>query len=254
MRNLYKIVICEGKTDRILIGKYLTKKYDLHNRNDLKDTFDFRIKYVNDFYQKDDINIFVVEAHSSTELNACMKYFRDMMKFLEDDCIDKIVIVTDHDDKHAVGFCQNVKEVFNIRLSGKEKLKIGHVYNIEIKISDNINSCQLMYLIIPEINEGALETFLVEVLANVNNQFIIDGIKKFLDSVENMEHRSYLKTRGQRTKALLSMLLSAMYPERNNIPFNFLDEIDWTAKEKFNQFFDRVGNMLIGNSDFELHD
>ena len=248
MGTLYQIVICEGKTDRILLGRYLTEKYDFVNRNNLKDSLNFKIKYENDFYQKNDMNIFIVESHSSTELNACMKYFRDMMKFLENSFIDKIVIITDHDDEHAVGFCQNVKEVFGVKLSGKEKIEIGKIYNVEMAFDENKKIYQLMYVIVPEIEEGALETFLVDVLADDNNQFIIDGIKLFLDSVEDIKPRIYLKTRGQRTKALLSMLLAAMYPERNNIPFYFLDKIDWTTQEKFNQFFDKIGNMLIKNT------
>ena len=103
----------------------------------------------------------------------------------------------------------------------------------------------LMYILIPEHEEGALETFLVDVIADEDNKFIIDGLKIFLKNAEKEHSKKYLAERNERTKALLSMLLAAMHPNRNKIPFYFLDNIDWTDKEKFNSFFDKIGTMLL---------
>lgn len=244
VKNNYKIVLCEGKTDRILIGRYLVNKYGFKCENDRKEEVAFQIKYENDFYTKETDEIFVVQANSSTELNACMKYIRKMLNYLNNAIVAKIVIVTDHDDAHSVGFKQAVEEIFID--NRKQRLTIGEASNVKYKNKyDEELTLDLMYILIPEHEEGALETFLVDVIADDDNKFIIDGLKIFLKNAEKEHSEKYLAERNERTKALLSMLLAAMHPNRNKIPFYFLDNIDWTDKEKFNSFFDKIGTMLL---------
>lgn len=205
------ILLCEGKTDAIILSYYLgtVKGWNYHRNNKKKVNIPIRNKdteEVNWYKLKDDLlAIWSVGGKDNFEndeyiLNDLDKSFSDKGCFL------------------------NLKN--NEWIDG--------IYKNEF--DDEIN-VKCLTLIIPFDKKGALETFLLDAISELGDEekVLINRCKTFIDEFDLIK---YLNTERLRVKGELSTTLAVMYPDKVFTTIdNMLRNISWekykTVQESF---------------------
>lgn len=123
---------------------------------------------------------------------------------VNDNYFQSIVIITDRDEADTESsFIQRMEDVLNtenIVLDGELRNNQWTVCEMESQAGDRIQM-QLLVMIIPFEEKGAMETFLLNAIAGSNeyDKRIIEDCKKFVDNTD--KDHLYLKRRRLVTKA-----------------------------------------------------
>ena len=226
------LVLCEGKTDCILLQYYFEKVHSW-SRKEGK-AFHAVNKAWSNIYTKEDNHLFISETKGCSRLveglvtaitrnenvapGSCNEFF------------DKIIIFTDNDDKNTVGNLiddiknnlQKTSVVFATPIQ-KNMWNKGTVQTIEGK-----KQFELYVMFIPFDENGALETYLLNCVASNDpyDKAIIDKGNAFVDTIDPNE--KYLKQRRLKTKAKFDVYFSVrtsvdQYSERQSI----LKSVEW---------------------------
>lgn len=121
-----------------------------------------------------------------------------------DNYFQSIVILTDRDETDTESkFIRDMEAVLdceNVILNGEIKNNQWTACEMETGTGDKI-SMQLLVMVIPFEESGAMETFLLNAIASqdVYDKGIIEGCRNFIDNTDTQ--RRYLKGRRRITKA-----------------------------------------------------
>lgn len=220
------IIICEGASDFALIQYFMRKA----NGWD-----DFRRGIFNPCSDKSrDLKkngnlLTIISSNGCSRLlealSAVIEYNKNEPKI--DEKYLKIAIVTDNDDGNIeTDFLDDIKKKLNIK---SLQISNNKWFNYKIKdFADRLLTLEILPLIIPYDESGAMETFLLKAIAD-NNDYdkeIIRKTKNFVDTVDP-ENR-YNKRRGYKVKAKYEVFFSVRtaaeeWKERGNI----LRNISW---------------------------
>lgn len=236
------IIICEGFSDLVLI-QYFMRKANGWN--------DFRKGVFNPCSDKSrdlkkDGNILTIISSNGCSrlleaLLAVVEYNKNEPKIEEK--YSKIVIVTDNDDGNVeMNLIDDIKTklgILSVQIFNNQwfKYEIRDFANRNIKLD-------VLPLIIPYNENGAMETFLLNAIAN-NDDYDKEIIKKanaFVDTVDP-ENR-YNKRRGYKVKAKYEVYFSVRtaaeeWKERGNI----LRNISWEKYPLIQSGFKELSNL-----------
>lgn len=146
-----------------------------------------------------------------------------------DNYFQSIVIITDRDETDTESsFIRNMEEVLkneNVTVNGGIKNNQWITCEMETQTGDRLQM-RLLVMVIPFEENGAMETFLLDAIANQDayDKNIIEECKKFIDSTDT--ERRYLKGRRLITKAKFDAFFCVR-----------------TAAEQFNQRRDIIKNI-----------
>lgn len=219
------VILCEGSTDFVLLQHFMRRTYQWEYKSN---------KQINIAgqsarectLQKDDNTVSIIGCGGCNRLIPCLNY-ELMLNSVSalGEAYDKIVIITDRDEVLTEQeFSEQIEyqiKVYNGKYSGlitnNEWMEFSFIngYGDELKT-------KLLMLVIPFEETGAMETFLLNAIAEQDeyDKYIINQCNAFVDNVDNQ--RKYLNKRRYITKAKFDVYFSVrtsaeQFNERRNI-------------------------------------
>lgn len=234
------IIICEGHTDGILISYGLIKLsgYEYVRASIVQKEANLSFTQIDiNWYRKKGDYIGIVYA-GGNDFTAVMSQIIERNRFQFD--IFKILIITDHDDITAEnGRLQNIRDIINnISCNDFFLLDIGKWNYIDV--IDELkqkNQMAFYYMLIPEQDFGAMETFVIkEIMKKGIDEEIAANQTDFF--VDNFRSDKFLRKRRERIKAKLSVLLSVISPDRTFTTIDeYLKSVNWSEFEGYMDTF-----------------
>lgn len=238
---MMRIILCEGKTDAILLSYYLerTKEWH-HNKNPKK----FKAKFSSNdnravyHYIKDDKELAICAVGGKDNfINFYKEYIEHYIIDSESTDLDyKIAIVIDRDDRDTKEIEEYLSKNLspNISTIADKKWCANVVHN---RFGQEITISTLCVLI-PKDQQGALENLLLDALSEEKyKENIIKKSKCFVESIVP-EAKEIISTERLELKTKLGVSLAVLYPEK---VFSLIDEqlktIHWEKSKIINECF-----------------
>ncbi|ANQ54620.1 hypothetical protein BG95_04260 [Thermosipho sp. 1063] len=229
-----RLIICEGNTDKELIGFYLEKRGNFKVQS--KRTF-FNVELENNQFQTNlsrntNENIAIVSVGGKSRIKP---FFTKAKEYIsqtryDKELIQKIIILLDRDE--------DTDEIL-IKLIGNGIKNINAWQKISIpnQLFDEI-FVEVLVLVIPPDNPGAIERFVIDSLRN-NHTYIIEKIENTIDDISINRYLS--KKERIKDKAKLGCILSILSPEWSlNKITEKIKTIDWLKIETFNKLYSKI--------------
>ncbi len=236
-----KLILCEGKTDAILLSYYLEKTCGWTPRNTLKN---LAIKADDSkgesayWYRKDSDCLLICGVGGKDRFGT---FFRDrILAAMIDSCaFSKIAVVTDKDDRAVLSIRDSFQSIFKpVITRAKNNVWVTNQYRDSFGMDAHV---EFLLLTIPEDKEGALETLLLDAISeNEYDKMIVDKSKSYIESIEPYALKYIGKTR-LKLKASLGVTWAIQYPEKI---FSFINEqiksIAWEKSQLLSKCFEEL--------------
>ena len=242
------IIICEGETDFVFLQHFMIK---VNGWNDSKQMPNpsFRSNVNNslsrDFF-KDSNMLTIISCGGCGNIKTV---FEEVIRRNENEIEDserysKIVILTDNDED-----CVEEKIIFELNDILKNKVQISNNKWTTLTFEDTVHNqfdSELLLLIIPFDENGALESFLLESISK-KNTYDAEIIKKAKEFVDNADpEKKYLSHRGFVTKARLYAYFAIrieptvnQFRQRQNV----LTNVPWEKYENVRTIFKELKKL-----------
>ena len=221
------MIICEGESDQIILSYYFINQFHYKHTNKLNKILDIKpsnkkkeTEFVNLYTRAEDgdeVVIWAIGGQSRFE-EALQALLVKNRKNLPNEVYSKILIITDHDNENET---EQLWKTLNVKLKSFEidtTLSSGQWTEGKQKIGfDEPLSIKFLGLAVPPDEDGALETFLLNALAEQeNNRYLAQESKNFVKNlIANKDKiKPYLSERGLRVKAPLAVFFAIAYPGR----------------------------------------
>ncbi len=233
-----KLILCEGKTDAILLSYYLEKvagwKYTTKSPSGLK----FKKSNENesvDWYRKDQDCLLICGVGGNSNFG---KFFINRIKAPQvmTDAFEKIVIITDRDDRAEDEICTSLLEdTSHFFQNIKNRQWCKNTYQNDFKMQKEL---QLLLLVIPTEHAGALENVMLDAIAeDAYDKNIVDKTEVFVKQMRK-EAAKYISSNRLQLKAHLGVTWAIQYPEK---VFSVINEqiksVRWEQSETLEQCF-----------------
>ena len=235
------VLLCEGSTDFALLQYFMRT---VHNWNDsnLKMLQDRKKIEINRTLTKDQRTLTIGGCGGCNKIPTAFEFILDInRKANNSEAFNKIVIVTDRDE------CNTERDFINCLINSLSKYKFhltSELKNnswIEVEYVNGQNrkkTCQILLLIVPFEQNGAMETFLLE---SITQNYPYDGTiistgNNFVDSID--PEKRYLSKRRYITKAKFDVYFSIrtavdQFQQRQDI----LKNIKWEEYQNIQDCF-----------------
>lgn len=235
------IILCEGRTDAILLSYYLIRVYGWeYIKKGPKKHLDFKPsdnQEIN-WYKKDDnyLMIFGVGGKDNF-VNVINIYLSQvLLNYEKEDRYQKVVIMVDKDES-TVSEIQ--KEHIKWLKPCAQQLK-----DREWRVNEywdtfgNKQTIDALSIIIPVGKQGALETSLLEAISeNEYDKVIVDRCKKFVEAIRPNAVKYIISNRLE-LKAHLSSVFSVISPEKVFTTLdNVIQGVRWEESEVLKECF-----------------
>lgn len=226
------VILCEGKTDAVLLSYYLIKVHGWKFDRNIK----MRIPVLNntnsnqDWYKKDNDQLLILAVGGNSCFNNSIEHILKIIKLGGNDSFENILILTDRDNSVNDKFILDELSYNFKMIDSKFQLANNEWRNINIVDSFNENiSINIGTIIIPFNKNGALETFLLEALSEKqDNEYIVNKVREFIPTINS---NKYLSTERLKLKAELGVTFAIISPEKVFYELDkILKDIEW---EKF---------------------
>lgn len=226
------MILCEGETDQILIGEYLSKRQGWQYTSKAKSLFPG--ERING-YRKNDSQYLGIWAVGGNDFREQIEKIADRQSLNPE--ISKVAVMTDYDDATAKsGRLEMVMSAWKSKIEPQSILASEKYINqwaeIAYKTSfGTIARMQFCYLLVPADGQGALETFMLKSLSNSapEKENVIRQSEIFVDNFQSSE---YLTKRREKVKAKLGVALSVFCPDKVFTTMNeLLESVDWSESE-----------------------
>lgn len=239
------IIICEGSTDSILLQYFLRKAYgweDTKERIPLSNKFKTFRKL-----KKEEKTLCIGGSGGVSQIKDKFDNILELNSFAADgEEYDKIIILTDRDEADTeTDFCAEISRILAERnVYADQTIKNDEWVHCRMKNGQGKEiSVDLLLLVIPFEQTGAMETFLLDAIAKADDydDDIIKQGNAFVDSVD--PDKRYLSKRRYITKAKFDVYFSVrtaaeQFVERQNL----LKSVPWEnyllIQDSFRKFAD----------------
>lgn len=241
------LIVCEGKTDAILLGYFLMKVNGFTvTRKPSRDLLIKKSMEKNESFTcysrgQDNLSIWGVGGKDRF-VEALESVYNRLIKYSDEETpYTQIVVVSDRDsERDDSAILGRFSEVFeNSEVEFLNRKPVWGIYKDSFGQDKEI--CTLG-LIIPESEDGALETALLEsIRADKTDRKIVDGSVQFVSNIRGIASK-YIKTDRLELKARLSTVFAIMSPEK---VFDFIDEllcntVKWEESEYLIELFSPI--------------
>lgn len=233
-----KLIMCEGKTDAILLSYYLGRTAGWKFVK--KGPSGLLIQQANDnesicWYKNGDDYLLICGVGGKNKFG---NFFRDRIRTpLEvSNAFEKIAIVMDRDDREIEEMCDSLSE----GMSGffteiRDREWCDNIYRDAFGMEKNV---RLLLVIIPKENLGALENvMLLAISENPYDKNIVDKTAMFVQQMRK-EADKYISTDRLQLKAHLGVTWAVQFPEK---VFSLIDEqiksVRWEEYDTLNKCF-----------------
>lgn len=242
------LVLCEGKTDAILISYLLSKLSGWYVTKSEKD-----MKILTD--EKDNESSYWYTRSNNDKMLICgvggkdkfSSFFIDKIKpiilqYPNEKRFDRIVIIHDKDFDNLDVLEEKISNMFNpIVTKVKNDTWITNKYIDGFGVEGNVD---VLGLIIPRDNEGALESVLLNSMQEQDPTKTI--VQKSLDFVDQIkpQAQSFIPNYRMELKAKLGVSFAILSPQK---VFSYIDilikSVDWEKSETIKSLFDKIINL-----------
>ena len=248
------IIICEGKTDLILISYYLCQAAAWHHLNgrekknhedrllnfkvDNKSTQDF------DWYTNSKSDLLCIYAVGSIDrIGDGLGQVVGINLFSNSEPFDKVIIICDRDDDNVE---KSIFEEMHSAIGSNMNITSDFANNtwtsLTYNLFGNTLTTEILPLIIPLDEVGTLETFLLNCRKSIDGceSELVDKCGEFVGELQkaDMIRGRYMYRRGIRPKILLGTYFSVVSPNRTFDAGNkILTSVNWEEYAQFNKTF-----------------
>ena len=201
------IVLCEGLTDLLFLQYFMRHVYHWEDKKEAKLKFLPKARILSNHEEE----LIIGHCGGCSNIMDKLNKVKELNKAAnETERLQRIVLVTDHDDKgYEMEIIHNVKALFDVK---------NFSYNTWAKISitdlkNETFEVELLVIMIPTDQYGAMETLLLESLADKDeyDKTMITRCNRFVDTID--EEKRYLKHRRHIVKAKFNTYFSIRVPE-----------------------------------------
>ena len=227
-----RIILCDGETDATLIGLYLEKISDWTYANPKNKIINIPKNTAGGnksatHYSNGNENLVICSVGGKDNFGQFFtKYVYPMIKTVnKEENLYRIALITDADDRNISDIEADISEQLSCCIqSVSNNIWCSNLF--EGDFDDNI-SVDFLLCVIPKEGSGALETVLLDSLAeSQEGKSIVDSSVEFVD---NMPYYSYIPTDRLKLKAKLGVALSIIYPDKVFSQFDKqLQIVDWS--------------------------
>ena len=236
-----RLILCEGKTDAILLGYYLMKTDDWELERKPPSGLAIKAQEQNEnvaWYKKGDERLMICAVGGKDNFD---RFFsRDIQRAIlnasNGDPFPRIALITDRDDRNIEEIEKDIaKQLSPFFIGTKNREWIVNRYLDSFGMEKQIET---LLLIIPVEHQGALENVMLDAISeDPYDQNIVDKCTSFVASIRPEANR-YIATDRLQLKANLSTVWAIQSPEK---AFDFIDaqikSVQWEKYETLNQCF-----------------
>jgi len=245
---MIKLILCEGKTDAIFLSYYLEQVCGWTHKFPKEDIpKEFIIKPSTkkgesaEWYRKADDFLLICGVGGKDNFGSFIKS-KIVPAMIDGNVFSKIAIVTDRDDRKEGSICQSFQSMLNPIVSN-----VANNVWTDNQYSNSFGqekAVDFLLLIIPSDKEGALETTLMDAIAEVEyDRVIVDSAKGYVESIAPNASK-YIGKNRLKLKACLGVIWSIQSPEKI---FSFIDEqirsVKWEDSELISQCFNKLSEI-----------
>lgn len=233
-----KLILCEGKTDAILLSYYLERTCGWTHRNAPK-ALDVKVDEIKGesayWYRKVDDNLLICGVGGKDNFGY---FFQEKIRpiIIDTSAFSKIAVVIDRDDREE----QSILDSFRASLRPiitdiRNNTWVKNTYENSFKQDKSVD---FLSVIIPGDKEGALETVLLDAISEREyDKAIVERSIAYVDEIQPLASR-YIEKRRLKLKACLGVTWAIQYPEKI---FSFIDEqirsVKWENSQVLTQCF-----------------
>lgn len=209
------IIICEGSTDGILLQYFMREVHCWEDGGKQQKLFGNKASWYRRLKKDKDI-LDIVSGRGSSTLLGCMEYLIDINKNANvEEVYNKVAIVTDRDEYSTeTDFVTAMSNLLTAqKITTINSLKHNEWMKCEYESANGRKrQMELLLLIIPFEDNGAMETFLLNSISKKEpyDANIIQQGNTFVDTVD--ADKKYLKQRRYITKAKFDVYFSVRTP------------------------------------------
>lgn len=237
---MIKVILCEGKTDAILLSYYLGRVAGWQHVKAPKN-LDIKPRTANEsvYWYKHNDDLLMICAVGGKD-NFISFFQRDIENVIvKTDAFARIAIVLDRDNRKVEEIEQSLaKGLVPFFQNAKNCVWTNCKYTNAFGIEKNLEA---LLLVIPREQEGALETVMLEAISE--DEYDRNIVDKCTDFVADMrgEADRYIRTDRLQLKARLSTVWAIQSPEK---VFTFIDEqikaVQWERYDTLRNCFEKL--------------
>lgn len=233
-----KLILCEGKTDAILLSYYLERtagwKYVNKGPNDLS-IHRSNVNEAINWYKKNNDYLLICGVGGRDNFG---NFFNERIKIplVTTNVFEKIAILIDRDDRGIDKICESLsKDMSGFFVDIKDRKWCDNVYQDAFRMK---NLVQVLMIVIPKEHLGALENVMLSAISeDPYDKNIVDKTGLFIQQMR-MEADKYISTERLQLKAHLGVTWAVQFPEK---VFSKIDEqiksVNWEKYEILNDCF-----------------
>ena len=244
-----RVILCEGYDDVVFLGYYLYKitdnKYKFNSqRKEISENLHLPKNNARnerrEIYEYNNNSVLIWAVGGKDSYEKAIKYISKINKSFPDERFVEIFIVTDRDDSYIETSLTHFSEIFkkyDILVKLKNAEKNTYKYYAE---NDNEYGVNIIPIVIPFNEQGAIETVLLNSLAETEEgKVIVDEAIKYISTIENnSEVKSYLKHNRDKVKARFSSAMSVINPDHSTKTMDkILVSHEWEKTEEIKKHF-----------------
>lgn len=239
-----KLILCEGKTDAILLSYYLESTCGWTHRNAPKslaikaDEVKGESAY---WYCKSDENLLICGVGGKNNFGSFFKE-KILPTMTDSSAFSKIAVVTDRDDKEEQSILASFRSLFRPTITNVENdTWVANRYENSYKQEVFVD---FLLVIIPAEKEGALESLLLDAISeNEYDEMIVKRSIAYVDEIQTIADK-YIHKNRLKLKACLGVTWAIQYPEKI---FSFIDDqirsVKWEESQVLEQCFQQLKNI-----------
>lgn len=248
------IILCEGFDDVLILGYYLYKTQGwTYNQNAVfSNLYSFpkldKKRQAIEVYEKGNDFAAIWAVGGKDSFHLAYKFIYRINNQNPEQGINRVFILMDRDNGDIESTLNSIKEQMNEygikveALSNNEKNQYFYV------VEDELYSLEVVPVIVPFDQTGALETVLIQGIAEKGTEetFIVSAANEYIDNVISSDClQKYLQHERLVLKARLSSVISIINPDRSTALFDqVLMSWDWEKTESIRRHFETIGKHL----------
>lgn len=254
MRSL---ILCEGFDDVLVLGYYLhkTQGWNFEPKGSFSKLYKFpkldAKRQVVEIYKKDDDFVGIWAVGGKDTFDKAFRFVSDINNQNPEQGIDKVFVVTDRDDGEIESCVENLRMKLNACGLAVQSLRNMEKNSYFYEIDEEVYVLEIIPLIIPFDKTGALETVLIDGIAETGSEesYITERAGQYIDEVLASGHlQHYLQHERLILKAKLSAVISVTNPDRSTGLFDkVLMSWNWEEKEAVKRHFEPIIRCLKGD-------
>lgn len=221
-----RLILCEGKTDAIFLSYYLEHVCGWTHRFPKKDIptgFIVEVDVIGgesiEWYRKGGEFLVICAVGGKDKFRSYIER-KITPVMMNSTMFSKIAVVTDRDGRSVESICQSFHAKFSTLVSDiKNNIWTENIYKTSYNGKEA--SVKFLLLVVPADKEGAMETILIDAIAeNEYDKPIVEKSKAYIANIERIAAK-YIGKPRLKLKAGLGVIWAVQCPE---MIFSFIDE------------------------------